>query len=144
MLQLIGGTASAGITALALTPGRRVLAVAEAALDDKGCASVNLYDTSTLKRRKVLSSADLGSRTVVGVAFSGDGRVCLTQGGEPDWKLVLWTFDKVCDHSSRRYACAGSSDGLRYERSTDIHWQAKSSHRGLRYAEGSNQFGWSG
>lgn len=95
MLQLIGGTSSAGITALALTPNRRLLAVAEAALTERGCATVNIYDAATLKRRKMLSWPEMGSSSIVAVAFSGDGRLCLTQGGAPEWKLVLWTAEKV-------------------------------------------------
>lgn len=93
--QLISGTASAGITALALTSNRRLLAVAEAALTEKGCATVNIYDASNLKRRKMLSWPEMGSPTIVWVAFSADGRLCLTQGGAPEWKLVLWTAEKV-------------------------------------------------
>lgn len=105
-LQLIGGTASAGITALALTPNRRLLAIAESALTDRGCATVNIYDAATLKRRKMLSWPEIGSPTIVGVAFSGDGRLCLTQGGAPEWKLVLWTAEKVCN--TRRRGCGGN------------------------------------
>ena len=29
-----------------------------------------------------------------GVAFSADGRHCLTQGAGPDWTLVLWNIEK--------------------------------------------------
>lgn len=93
--QLIGGTASGGITALALTSNRRLLAVAESALTEKGNATVNIYDASTLKRRKLLAWPDLGSPHVAAVSFSGDGRLCLMQGGAPEWKLVLWTAEKV-------------------------------------------------
>lgn len=97
MTQLISGTASAGITALALTSNRRLLAVAEAALTEKGCPTVNIYDAGTLKRRKMLSWSDMGSPTIVCVAFSADGRLCLTQGGAPEWKLVLWIAEKVSE-----------------------------------------------
>ncbi|CAM9162267.1 unnamed protein product [Pylaiella littoralis] len=93
--QLIGGTASAGVTALALTSNRRLLAVAEAAPNERGCATVNIYDAANLKRRKMLSWPEMGSPTIVCVAFSADGRLCLTQGGAPEWKLVLWTAEKA-------------------------------------------------
>lgn len=43
----------------------------------------------------MLSWPELGSSTIVSVAFSADGRLCLTQGGAPEWKLVLWTAEKV-------------------------------------------------
>ncbi|CAM9422140.1 unnamed protein product, partial [Hapterophycus canaliculatus] len=93
--QLISGTASAGITALALTSNRRLLAVAEAALTERGYPTVNIYDAANLKRRKMLSWSDMGSATIVCVAFSADCRLCLTQGGAPEWKLVLWTAEKA-------------------------------------------------
>ncbi|CAM9245094.1 unnamed protein product [Scytosiphon promiscuus] len=92
---LISGTTSAGITALALTSNRRLLAVAEAALAERGCPTVNIYDAANLKRRKMLSWSDMGSPMIVCVAFSADGRLCLTQGGAPEWKLVLWTAEKA-------------------------------------------------
>lgn len=120
LTQLISGTSSAGITALALTSNRRLLAVAEAALTERGCATVNIYDASNLKRRKMLSWPEMGSPTIVCVAFSADGRLCLTQGGAPEWKLVLWTAEKVsgctlCSHV--RVQTVVSSDGDKLQRS---------------------------
>lgn len=49
-----------GITALALSPNKRLLAVAERA--EK--AIISVYDTQTLKRRKVLVVADVGSKVM--------------------------------------------------------------------------------
>lgn len=34
-------------------------------------------------------------REVVSVAFSSDGKNVLTQGGAPDFTLVLWSIDKI-------------------------------------------------
>lgn len=94
-----GGGASAmptlhseGITAMAVTPNRRLIAVAERC-SERGV--VNLYDAASLKRRRMLNYADLGSREVVWVAFSQDSRSILTLGGAPDWTLVLWTSDRT-------------------------------------------------
>jgi cilia- and flagella-associated protein 57 len=57
--RFIPGTAEAeGITALALSPNKKLLAVAERA--DKGLISV--YDTTSLKKRKVLMASDVGSQ----------------------------------------------------------------------------------
>ncbi|KAJ1455139.1 quinon protein alcohol dehydrogenase-like superfamily [Pelagophyceae sp. CCMP2097] len=84
--------ASGGITAMALTPNRKYLAVAERS-SERGV--VNIYDAASRKRRKMLSYADLGSKDVVYVSFSGDSKLCLTQGGAPEWQLVLWTFDRA-------------------------------------------------
>lgn len=71
--------------------------MAEAGLADKSCAVVNIYDTASLKRRKMLALPDLDSLTIANIAFSGDGRFCLTLGGSPDWKLVLWTAERVIE-----------------------------------------------
>lgn len=53
-----GSTECEGITALALSPNKKLLAVAERA--DK--AVISVYDMQTLKRRKQLISADVGSK----------------------------------------------------------------------------------
>lgn len=57
--RLIPGTLeSEGITALCVSSNKKLLAVAERS--DKGLITV--YDLQTLKRRKVLSAADAGSK----------------------------------------------------------------------------------
>ncbi len=50
-------TDAEGITALAISPNRKLLAVAERA--EKGIISI--YDATSLKKRKVLVSLDVGS-----------------------------------------------------------------------------------
>ena len=79
-----------GITALALSPNRKYLAVAERA--EK--AQIAVYDLASLKRRKVLSSADVGGREYVSLSFSPDGRCVLAQGGAPEWNVALWQWEK--------------------------------------------------
>lgn len=53
-----GSVECEGITALALSPNKKLLAVAERA--DK--AVISVYDMQTLKRRKQLVAADVGSK----------------------------------------------------------------------------------
>ena len=90
--RFIPGTVdSDGITALAIAPQRKLLAVAEKA--EK--AMVTVYDLAALKRRKVLLSADAGSREYVSMSFSPDGKWLVTQGGAPDWHLLLWQWEKA-------------------------------------------------
>ena len=90
--RFIPGTVdSEGITALAIAPARRLLAVAEKA--EK--AMVTVYDLTTLKRRKVLLSTDAGSQEYVCMSFSPDGKLLVTQGGAPEWHLVLWQWEKA-------------------------------------------------
>lgn len=89
--QFISLGASDGITALAVTPNKRYVAVAE----QSEKAAVNLYDLTTLRRRKMLSFPELGSTQFANLAFSADGKMCLTQGGAPDWMLVCWAWEKA-------------------------------------------------
>ncbi|RLN97001.1 hypothetical protein BBJ28_00009119, partial [Nothophytophthora sp. Chile5] len=85
-----GTEASEGVTALALAPSRRFLAVAERSER----ALVSIFDLKTLKKRKVLSSADTQARSYVALAFSADNQLLLTQGGAPDWMLTCWNWSK--------------------------------------------------
>lgn len=103
-----GTEGTAGITALALAPSRRFLAVAERG--DRGLISV--FDLKTLKKRKVLAGsgstpasdaaggsagAPLSGRSApscVWLEFSADGQLLLAQGGAPDWVLTCWNWAK--------------------------------------------------
>ena len=87
---------SEGITALAVSPNRKYVAVAERAAEGEK-AQVTVYDLHTLKRRKVLQavSADVSSREFVCIAFSPDSKGLLTHGGAPDWALVHWHWEKA-------------------------------------------------
>ncbi|KAL4117849.1 hypothetical protein PRIC2_010178 [Phytophthora ramorum] len=89
--KFIAGTeASEGVTSTALAPSRRFLAVAERSER----ALVSIFDLKTLKKRKVLSSADAQARSYVSMAFSADNQLLLTQGGAPDWMLTCWNWSK--------------------------------------------------
>jgi WD40 repeat protein len=80
---------SEGITALAVSPNRRTIAIAER-------AAVTLYDVAQpSKRRRVLQHTDIGSQEIRFVAFSGDSKQVLTVGGAPSWTMVLWTTDRA-------------------------------------------------
>jgi len=84
-------TAGKGITALAVAPNKRYVAVAEQAER----AVVHIHDLNTLRRRKTLTLSDALADTCVWVAFSGDSKYCVTQGGAPDWVLSLWLWEKT-------------------------------------------------
>lgn len=89
--KFIAGTeASEGVTAIALSPSRRFLAVAERSER----AFVSIFDLKSLKKRKVLSSADGQAQSFVNLAFSADNQLLLTQGGSPDWMLTCWNWSK--------------------------------------------------
>ncbi|KAL7692512.1 putative quinoprotein alcohol dehydrogenase-like superfamily [Plasmopara halstedii] len=91
--QFIHGveTTGRGITALAITPNKRYVAVAEQA----ECAVVYIHDLTTLRRRRTLTLNDGLADTCVWVAFSGDSKYCMTLGGAPDWVLSVWLWEKT-------------------------------------------------
>lgn len=88
---------SAAITALAVSPNLKQLAVAEAAPKASVGAhsTITVYDLATLKRRKTLAAPETGSPEVVDLSFSADSRLLLAQGGAPEWSLVLWVWEKA-------------------------------------------------
>ena len=57
---ILGSEGTDGITAIAISPSRKYLAVAERA--EK--ALITVFDLTTLKRRKVLTSSEVGSKVL--------------------------------------------------------------------------------
>lgn len=84
---------SEGISALALSPSKRFLAVCEKA--EKAVCSV--FDVNTLKRRKILTSTDYNSKEFVSVNFapSNEKSMLVTLTSEPDIRVILWIWDKA-------------------------------------------------
>lgn len=73
--RFIQGTeGTEGLSALALSPSRKYVAVAERA--EKGLITV--YDMGTLKRRKVLSSSEMGSKVCSVFDWAAVRRLSLT------------------------------------------------------------------
>ncbi|KXJ18311.1 cilia- and flagella-associated protein 57 [Exaiptasia diaphana] len=80
-----------GMTAMAVSPNRRYVAIAE-----KGeKATITIYDLHTLRKKKVLSFSELQSTEFVSLAFSPDSKYLVSQGGRPDWTLLYWTWEKA-------------------------------------------------
>lgn len=80
-----------GITALAVSPNKRYAAVAEKRSERP---SITVFDLTTLRKRKVLSSSDVSSQEYVCLAFSPDSKYLITQAGTPDWTLLYWYWEK--------------------------------------------------
>ena len=75
----------------AVSPNKRYAAVA-----DKGeKPTVTVFDLHTLRKRKVLSFAELQAQEYVSVAFSPNSKYLIAQGGGPDWTLVYWGWEKA-------------------------------------------------
>jgi WD40 repeat protein len=81
---------SEGMTAMAVSPNRRYVAIAE-----KGeKATIVVYDLHSLRKRKNLTSPDVNCTEFVSIAFSPDSKYLIAQGGGPDWTLLYWTWEK--------------------------------------------------
>jgi len=78
------------ISAIALSPNKKFIAIAESGEHPQ----IQIVDTNTRKRRKVLTVTDLGSDRFVCLQFSGDGRHLATQGGAPSWNLLYWNWER--------------------------------------------------
>ena len=79
-----------GVTALAITPNRRFLAVAE----QYEPAVVTIWDLQTTRRRKVITAKEGHSQIIISMCFSPDSKYLVTQGGRPDWTLSYWNWEK--------------------------------------------------
>jgi cilia- and flagella-associated protein 57 len=89
----VNNNKSQGCTAITTSHPRKFIAVAECG---EHSGIVALYDSSSLRKKKVLHYPDIGSKFYNCIAFSDDGRQCLTQGGGPEWNLLLWSIEKTC------------------------------------------------
>lgn len=78
------------ISAIALSPNKKFIAIAESGEHPQ----IQIVDTTTRKRRKVLTVTDLGSDRFVAMSFSADGRHLATQGGAPQWNLLYWNWER--------------------------------------------------
>ena len=99
--QEIVSLASKGsqISALALSPGRNLLAFTE--YGERPLVVV--YDLETRRKLKLLRCAEFRSDHVVSLAFSHDSKYLLVQGGPPEYQLVyfFWEKGKVITSISR-------------------------------------------
>jgi WD40 repeat protein len=80
------------VTAMVCSIIKLVIAIAET-IDTSGI--VTFYDSHSLKKKKTLVNADLGSNSIVSLSFSEDGRHLLVPGAGPEWNLVLWNVEKT-------------------------------------------------
>ncbi|PRP75547.1 WD repeat-containing protein 65 [Planoprotostelium fungivorum] len=88
-----GGTSEPleGITAMCISPNKRYVAVAEKGTTQ---AFVSIYDLFTLRKKKVISTRDCGSKHFVCMNFSPDSKYLITQGAEPESGCFFWNWEK--------------------------------------------------
>jgi len=84
---------SEGITSLALSPSKKFLAVCERAERAVCC----VFDMTTMKRRKVLTSTEFSAQEFVSVNFapSNEKSMLVTLTSEPDFMVIIWIWDKA-------------------------------------------------
>eukprot|EP00736_Rhodelphis_marinus_P001057 Rmarinus@m.11291 len=86
-----------GATAMCISPNRKYVAVAERG--EKPI--INVYDVTSLKRKKQLTTNEVHTSHYVSLCFSPDSKYLLSQGayqgpgaGQEGWMLILWVWDK--------------------------------------------------
>ena len=82
---------SEGMTALAIGPNRRYVAIAE-----KGEKLViNIYDLhNNRKKRSLVQPPDIKATEYVSLAFSPDSKYLIALTGKPDYTLLYYTWEK--------------------------------------------------
>ncbi|KAG5508860.1 hypothetical protein JKF63_05363 [Porcisia hertigi] len=83
------------VTAMALAPSRRFLAVAESGKTP--LVVIYIFDPTVsprLKRRSVLHLPGLGAKVFISLSFSQDSHYLAALGGFPEWQLVYWDVEK--------------------------------------------------
>ena len=82
------------ITAMALHPNKKFLAVAERATQ----AICIIYDITTLKRKKICTTGDCVSKSFTSLAFANSDQkseqFLVTLTGEPDYRAIIWLWEK--------------------------------------------------
>lgn len=83
---------SEGMTALAVSPNKRYAAIAEKKSEKP---TITIFDLTTLRRRKILSSVESTSQEYISLAFSPDSKYLASQMSGPDWTLSYWHWEKA-------------------------------------------------
>lgn len=87
-----GSDKTQGMSAIALSPNRRYIAIAERAEKPTVTIFDLLHDQS--KKRKTLTCPELQTQEFVCLSFSPDSKYLIAQGGKPEWTLVYWVWEK--------------------------------------------------
>lgn len=90
---IAGSEKCSGMSAVAISPNRRYIAIAEEG--DK--PQITIWDLvhDQSRKRKVLTVPELEADGFVSLAFSPDSKYLIAQSRAPDWMLVLWSWEKA-------------------------------------------------
>ena len=104
--SFLGGLPACGFSCVALSPCRKLLAVAEKS--DGGSGSIHLVDLETGKKKKVLTAPSGAPTNVLCMSFSSSG-LLLAQSGAPEYVLSVWDCSKAKVVGSVKLAVSGSA-----------------------------------
>ena len=90
---LSGFEGTIAITSMTISPSGRFLAIGEKS--ERAVAFV--FDLHNMKRKKSLTTSDIMSTEFISMAFHPfhEQKTFITMGGEPDWVLVMWNWDRA-------------------------------------------------
>lgn len=88
---------ASGISALAISPSKRFLALAETTNASGELGSViHIFDLKTLRKRKVLANAESSNRSSFNaLSFSSDNQLLLSLSSSPESELLCWNWSKA-------------------------------------------------
>ena len=86
---------SDGISALAVSPTKKFLAICERS--ERAICRVFDLTNPSLNKKKILTSTDYNSKEFVSCAFapSNEKSFLVTLNAEPDIKVIIWIWDKA-------------------------------------------------
>ena len=83
---------SDGATALAVSPNKRYVAIAE---KKKERPTITVFDLTTQRKKKVLSYSEGTFQEYVSLGFSPDSKYLVSQGCAPEWTMCYWYWEKA-------------------------------------------------
>ncbi|RKO90756.1 hypothetical protein BDK51DRAFT_37886 [Blyttiomyces helicus] len=60
-----------------------------------GSASILICDLQNSRKRKILSTGDVGVKEFIAMSFTHDSKHIFAQSGAPDWTLFIWGWEKT-------------------------------------------------
>lgn len=95
------------MTAMAISPNRRYVALAETTSEDKPV--IVIYDLNSMRKKKTLAAPDVQATEFTCIAFSPDSKYLAGQTSSPDWLLIYWAWEKSKQLASTKLTSPAST-----------------------------------
>jgi len=98
--RFLPASSANGITALAISPSCKLIAIAERTSDRP---LISIFSIHSLKRRIDLDKPEQSTRSFVSMSFSSDGKLLAALASQPSFPLVVYQWEKnqvLCSVSS--------------------------------------------